>query len=62
DSDDPNRVFAAFFTTKADGLGVGLAICRSIIEYHQGRLFAEANPGGGSVFVFTLPTAGVDRA
>ncbi len=56
-TDDPNRVFAPFFTTKADGLGVGLAICRSIIEFHQGRLFAEDNPAGGSVFVFTLPSS-----
>jgi C4-dicarboxylate-specific signal transduction histidine kinase len=49
------QVFTPFFTTKADGMGIGLAICRSIIEYHQGRLYFERNPAGGSVFVFTLP-------
>ncbi len=51
------QVFSPFFTTKADGLGIGLAICRSIIEYHEGRLFLEAREGGGSVFGFTLPLA-----
>ncbi len=51
------QVFSPFFTTKADGLGIGLAICRSIIEYHEGRLFLEARDGGGSVFGFTLPLA-----
>ena len=51
------QVFSPFFTTKSDGLGIGLAICRSIIEYHEGRLFFEAREGGGSVFGFTLPLA-----
>lgn len=49
------EVFAPFFTTKAEGLGIGLAICRSIVEFHQGRLWAEARPEGGTVFKFTLP-------
>ena len=49
------QLFTPLYTTKPDGLGMGLAICRSIIEYHAGRLYAEPNPGGGSVFVFTLP-------
>ena len=40
-----------------DGLGIGLAICRSIIEYHEGRLFFEPRQDGGSVFGFTLPPA-----
>jgi C4-dicarboxylate-specific signal transduction histidine kinase len=51
------QLFSPFFTTKSDGLGIGLAICRSIIEYHEGRLFFEARPDGGSVFAFTLPRA-----
>lgn len=52
-----DQLFSPFFTTKADGLGIGLAICRSIIEYHEGRLFFEPREGGGSVFGFTLPPA-----
>ncbi|WP_374220726.1 ATP-binding protein [Deefgea sp. CFH1-16] len=36
-------------------MGMGLNICRSIIEHHQGRLWVESNPGGGSRFIFTLP-------
>ena len=52
-----DQVFSPFFTTKQDGLGIGLAICRSIIEYHEGRLFFEPHAGGGSVFGFTLPVA-----
>ncbi|TWH99398.1 hypothetical protein IP90_03137 [Luteimonas cucumeris] len=54
---DQDQLFSPFFTTKTDGLGIGLAICRSIIEYHEGRLFFEPRDGGGSVFGFTLPRA-----
>lgn len=50
-------LFNAFQSTKAEGLGIGLAICRSILEYHNGRLFHEPRDGGGSVFGFTLPPA-----
>jgi len=53
-----DRVFKAFHTTKNDSLGMGLAICRSIIEAHGGRLWAEPNIGAGTTFKFTLP-AGV---
>jgi signal transduction histidine kinase len=51
------KLFTPMFTTKPDGLGIGLAICRSIVEYHEGRLFAEPNPDGqgGSALVFTVP-------
>jgi PAS domain S-box-containing protein len=49
------RVFDAFYTTKQTGFGVGLSICRSIIEAHQGQLWATANEPRGSVFQFTLP-------
>jgi signal transduction histidine kinase len=51
------RVLAPFYTDKADGLGMGLAISRSIVESHGGRLWAEPSRNGG-VFRFTLPLAG----
>jgi hypothetical protein len=51
------RVFEAFYTTKSSGTGMGLSICRSIIDAHGGRLWAEANEPRGAVFRFTLPGA-----
>ena len=57
---DPNAVeklFNAFYTTKAHGMGVGLAISRSIIESHKGRLWAAANDGPGATFGFNIPRA-----
>jgi PAS domain S-box-containing protein len=51
----PDQVFAPFYTTKPSGLGLGLSICRSIIEAHDGRLWASANATRGAVFQFTLP-------
>jgi PAS domain S-box-containing protein len=52
------RVFEAFYTTKSSGTGMGLSICRSIIDAHGGRLWAEANKPRGAVFQFTLPNPG----
>jgi PAS domain S-box-containing protein len=51
------RVFEAFYTTKPSGVGMGLAICRSIIDAHGGRLWADANRPRGAIFQFTLPSA-----
>ena len=51
------RIFDAFVTTKADGLGLGLAISRSIVEAHQGRIWAERKAGGGTTLRFSLPAA-----
>src|SRR5258707_1800849 len=51
------RVFDTFYTTKSSGTGMGLSICRSIIEAHGGRLWAEANEPRGTIFQFTLPAA-----
>ncbi len=50
-----NRLFEAFYTTKPSGTGIGLAICRSIVEAHGGRLWAETNRPQGAVFQFTVP-------
>jgi len=55
DLKDIDRIFGSFFTTKADGMGMGLAICRSIIDSHDGRLWASPGHPRGAVFRFTLP-------
>ena len=57
DPEHLERVFEAFYTTKSGGVGMGLSICRSIIDAHGGRLWADANEPRGAVFQFTLPGA-----
>ncbi|HUA56133.1 MAG TPA: MASE4 domain-containing protein [Candidatus Sulfotelmatobacter sp.] len=52
-----DKLFKPFVTTKAAGMGVGLSICHGIVAAHGGRMWAEANPGGGTVFRFTVPRA-----
>ena len=56
DPEHLERVFEAFYTTKSGGVGMGLSICRSIIDAHGGRLWADANEPRGAIFQFTLPS------
>jgi two-component system sensor kinase FixL len=60
--DDLPNLFESFFTTKPEGMGLGLSIARSIIESHQGRIWAENNSNGGATFHFTIPAVGPQNA
>jgi signal transduction histidine kinase len=57
DPEDRDRIFEPFFTTKSHGMGMGLMICRSIIEAHGGRLQMTGNGDEGAIFQFVLPAA-----
>lgn len=59
---NPELIFEAFYTTKPDGMGMGLAICRSIVEAHCGRLWAENVETGGASITFSLPTSAANSA
>jgi two-component system, LuxR family, sensor kinase FixL len=54
-------LFQPFVSTKAGGMGVGLSICHAIIESHGGRIWAEENSGGGTIFRFTIASAGLEH-
>ncbi len=56
-AENADRLFTAFFTTKSSGMGMGLSICRSIMDAHGGRLLATANPPHGATFQFSLPVS-----
>jgi signal transduction histidine kinase len=58
--EDRERLFEAFYTTKPQGMGIGLSVSRSVIERHHGRLWATRNEGPGATFAFAVPAAETD--
>jgi signal transduction histidine kinase len=57
DPQNMTKLLDAFYTTKSDGMGIGLSVSRSIIERHHGRLWAEPNNGPGATFLFSIPVS-----
>jgi signal transduction histidine kinase len=57
DPQNLTKLLDAFYTTKSDGMGIGLSVSRSIIERHHGRLWAEPNDGPGATFLFSIPVS-----
>jgi signal transduction histidine kinase len=57
-----DKLFDAFYTTKSGGMGIGLSVSRSIVERHQGRLWAEQNDGPGATFSFSIPLEPIPRS
>jgi signal transduction histidine kinase len=55
DRQSMDKLFDAFYTTKRDGMGIGLSVSRSIVERHHGRFWAEPNDGPGATFSFSIP-------
>ena len=62
ESQEVERIFSPLFTTKSNGMGMGLSICRSIIEAHDGRIWVAPNKPQGAVFQFVLPADGATSA
>jgi signal transduction histidine kinase len=60
DPEAAKHLFEIFYSTKSDGMGVGLSVSRSIIEHHRGRLWATANDGPGATFSFSIPKQTAD--
>ncbi|HEY8026270.1 MAG TPA: ATP-binding protein [Burkholderiaceae bacterium] len=60
--ENPEKLFQPFYTTKSEGMGLGLAICRTVIESHGGRLWSQPHDGGGACFCFRLPCVVAHRA
>ena len=59
--DNANHIFEPFFTTKSNGMGMGLAISRTIIEAHSGEIWMESSAMDGTTFTFILPPAGLEK-